>query len=264
MKLSDLLLKKKLGIPWITLLLFINCTLVSVSCTLFTRLYEVFAARPPKVYPWVVITTVLVHGWTGMGIVIHLGANMVLLLTLGIPLERLMGPSRTFLLLVCGGFLFMCLAALGGGIGASWLIWPLGPVALVILYNYRKKTGKDVWKDPIFLVMLYALFLMWVFSVYFFGFIIFFTGREWTGSIMIRILVGILAGVLWHLFPTIVGIIFAVVWRKKIRTRMDLLWNDKENRINNRWRVDKVVMGGMVGLLVFNVLLLMLAAVGVV
>ncbi len=261
---KDILFTKRLGFPWVSVLLAINAIMVSFVCFIYPGMGWVFAARSPMHYPWLPITTLLVHGWPGMTVVIHLGGNMAMLLTLGILVERVLGPGRTIFLMIVGGSFFVIPIIIfhGGGIGASWMIWSMGPAAFLILYRFYKVKGKEAFKDPFYHAMLYAQFLMWPGSVLFivgvfaFGFDMF--------NIFFRLLIGVAAGIFWHLIPSIAGLVVAILWRKRIASRVEELLGDKPVKPIERSLLDRIAIGAMALWLAFCLVLLVLVAVGVI
>lgn len=259
MPLADLYHRKKLGIPWMSFFLLINCILVTVAIALYPGLQYIFGADAPNQYPWIIITTLFVHGWPEFPWYLHLGGNLVALLSVTVLVERTLGVVRLMLVAMFAGMFFLAPIMLfnRGGIGASWLIWPFGPIALVIMFYEWKHWGKEVVKDPVFHLMVYALLLMWGFSPFVIGLMV-------NQRMGVDFALGLLIGVLMHLIPTIIGIAFAVVFRKTIKERIAAVREDRYENIYQRWVGDRILIGVMVALLALNVLVLALVGMGVI
>lgn len=96
---SDILYKKKLGIPYLTLILAISCILVSVPTYFYPELYDVFGWEKPIYYPWQVVTHHLQHG-SYMGLLplpLHLICNLTVIMTFGVISEKVLGVKRFFI-----------------------------------------------------------------------------------------------------------------------------------------------------------------------
>ena len=61
--LSDIYYRKKLGIPYLSLIFLATCFLVSIPSYFFPELIKVLGGMKPMNYPWQYITMVFGHGF---------------------------------------------------------------------------------------------------------------------------------------------------------------------------------------------------------
>jgi len=215
--LSRIYCSAPLGPPLISLLLFADCMLVSMA-SLRHGMFGIFTTWNGFVYPWQWYTTVFEHGWADVPMAIHLGGNMLVLLTCGAFIERLLGTKR-FVLVALIAFLTFTLPFAPFqrfGIGISWVVWPFGPLAALALYYEYRASGKAVFQDPVFWLLVFTLFMMYVFVGFIFG-------LRFADSYELGFLIGFLFGLLSHMVPTMIGAVFAYKWRLLIRARLDAI-----------------------------------------
>jgi membrane associated rhomboid family serine protease len=254
--LSKVYFRAPLGQPVLSILLFLDCMLVSLA-SLRHGMFPVFTTWNGFVYPWQWYTTVFEHGWADVPMAIHLGGNMLVLLTCGIFIERLLGTKR-FALVALIAFLAFTLpfAPFGRfGIGISWVVWPFGPLVALAVYYEWKAAGKAVTRDAVFWLMAFTLFLMYVFVGFIFA-------VRFASSYQMGFLVGFLFGLLSHIIPTILGAIFAFKWRRLIRARMDAIRSLEATGPHERDRFDVVLWAGSAAVTLSVVLLILLSFSG--
>lgn len=255
--LSEIYFRAPLGLPVISLLLFLDCMLVSLA-SLRHGMFGIFTTWNGFVYPWQWYTTVFEHGWADVPMAIHLGGNMLVLLTCGVFMERLLGTKR-FVLVALIAFLTFTLpfAPFGRfGIGISWVVWPFGPLSAMALYYEYKASGRAVTRDPVFWLLVFTLFMMYVFVGFIFG-------LRFASSYQMGFLIGSLFGLLSHIIPTIVGAVFAFKWRRLIKARLDAIRKSGADTSDGLDRSDRFLMfcAGMVTASVLLIISLSLAGV---
>ena len=205
--LSKFYLRKGIGFPYLSVLLFLSCLLVSIPTYLSLKYYSLFGASESATYPWQnPITSQLEHGsymgeLTGEGtpLLVHLVFNLLVILVMGILAERILGTLRFFLLTVTSGlvsYLIMILFHLYEN-GASGIAWAYGPVVFVIMLRLFQRNRRLLLKDVTFYLSALLLFLMWV---------------------VISIIGGI-STLIFHLAATLVGAVFTWIWRRDIHER---------------------------------------------
>lgn len=141
-------LNKALPFPLLSLVLMLNCAIVSLSAHWFSSFDAIFNAFDPVSYWWQRFTTLFSHGniW-GVPLKIHFTGNMIGILVLGIYCERVL-PKKHFLafftisLVMSTGFAYVFNVT---GNGISSVVWSfIPPVAygvFLTLKQYRKQAG---------------------------------------------------------------------------------------------------------------------------
>ncbi len=214
--LSKYYFRKGIGFPYLSVLLFLSCLLVSIPTYLSLKYYSLFGASESVAYPWQnPITSQLEHGsylgeLTGEGIplLVHLIFNLLVILVMGILAERILGTFRFLLLTVTAGlvsYLIMILFHLYEN-GASGIVWAYGPVAFVILIKLLRKNKRLLLKDVTFYLSALLLLLMWI----------------------IISLIGGTSTLIFHLAATLVGAVFTWIWRRDIHARTIRIADNEE------------------------------------
>jgi len=166
---ADLLFRRRLGVPWVVLILVGTCFLITTPLLIEPRRFYLtlgvgFCEEDGVVRWWHYVVAKFVHG-AGCGfppIWFHLGVNASLFLFQGALVERLLGSGRTALLT------FTCLAvqipigyALAGGRahGASGMTWSYVLFATHGLVWSWKRSRWGMLKDWVTIVgVLWVLF----------------------------------------------------------------------------------------------------------
>src|SRR5690554_4912480 len=96
--LSDLMHKKRMGIPFLSLILAYCCILVSTTTYFNPQYYDIFGGEGPVFYKWQYLTSYLEHGssisYIGtLNPLLQLLLNVVIILTLGVVCERVLGTK---------------------------------------------------------------------------------------------------------------------------------------------------------------------------
>lgn len=205
---SKLLLKRHVGIPYVSFLLLLSCLLVSLPTFFNLKYYSIFGASDSPAYPWQnPITSQLEHGsylseLTGEGIplLVHLLGNVLVILLFGFMAERVLGTFKFIILSVTAGlvsYLLMILLHMYEN-GASGIVWAYGPVAFFILIKLFRRNRKRLLKDILFYASVLLLILMWI----------------------VISIIGGLSTLFFHLAATLVGAIFTWIWRRDIHDRV--------------------------------------------
>lgn len=128
---SDILFKKKTGIPYLSLILAASCILVSVPTYFYPELYDVFGGEKPVYYWWQLVTHNMQHD-SYMGLLplpLHLICNLTVIMTFGVISERVLGVKRffavIFLSLFTAQFFRLALNVWGNGASSIAKIWRL-------------------------------------------------------------------------------------------------------------------------------------------
>lgn len=185
------------------------CLLVSVPTLLFPDLTAVFRGTDEITYFWQPFTAAFEHGFGGFPLVAHLAGNLVLLALCGPRTEKLLGHWRFLLLTgvaIVGGALVILLTPIGYN-GASVFIYSYTPVMAYALLQTRESNERTVQRWGI-------LFLMWVVIAGMMGLFVLMGG--WDGGIVSAFVFGNAL----HIVGIVIGVIFTVVWRKRIRERL--------------------------------------------
>ena len=134
----------------VTYLLLAIITLVTIATLLWPPLANVIGGAGELNYPWQPWTAVFLHGWPGVPRLLHLAGNVVLIIVVGLPVERWLGSARfllvTVLAIVAAGF-----ARFLTGLpfnGASAFIWAYAPLLWLLI-----RRGQERDKAPLLWVM---------------------------------------------------------------------------------------------------------------
>lgn len=204
--LVDVYYKKRLDIPFITIVFFITCCIVTVPTYFDNNLYYVFANNSKPIYLWQVFSGAFEHSiFNNPPLLIHFLGNMVFLCVLGVLCERVMGNFKFFLLVISGMViapLQLYFTNLTGGIstnaGASGIVYTFPPIVLYILLILWEKNKTKLKREKMFYLILVLFGGMYIFISIF--------SPISTNSI--------------HLIATIVGALYLMIWHKDIKLRV--------------------------------------------
>lgn len=227
MMLEDIYFRKRLGIPYIAILLIITCTIVSIPTYFNNELYEVFASHGKAIYWWQYFTGNFEHSivpkhffWA------HYLGNMFLICLYGCFIERLIGTRRMFIFTV-GALVVSCICSrifvispMDRGAGASGIAWAYLPMAFFILVQCIKMEKQKVFKSPLLYIMIGGFLFAWVFVT---------SVSSWEGTNRS------------HVIATIVGILIPVGWYKAIKETLAKLNNGHEVMVE-RHKSDHVLI----------------------
>jgi membrane associated rhomboid family serine protease len=191
----------------------IACYLVTVPSLIYPRLYAIFGGIEPRAHAWQLFTAVFEHGWPGFPGALHLLLNTVLILECGVACERLLGTRRFVALSVAAAIANAGtqLAAEGAN-GSSLVIWAWGPPLMLAMIEARR-LDPAVTSRPAYARARAILLIMYVGVTLAMPLIPFLLG--WRGNP----LVALLLANQYHLVAAIVGGIFALLYRERIRQR---------------------------------------------
>ena len=223
---SDLFIRKKLGVPNISLILIACCLIVSVPTYFSPRLYYVFGASmfgTQPAYFWQnYITSHFEHGsffveaqiTQGVPLLVHLISNIAVVGLFGSIVERLLGTTKFLLLSVIAALSSVAasIAINSFGNGVSGIAWSYGPVVFVIIIKLYKHDRKRLLKDLMFYISILLFFMMWVFISVMGG---------WTTNY-------------YHLISTLVGIGFVIVNKNVINIRLKELVGESMEILSNK------------------------------
>lgn len=210
---SDLLFRKKLGIPYISIIFIFCCLLVSIPTYFFPRLYFVFGSSFQgynDTYIWQnAITSQFEHGSfyieskiaQGLPLLVHLFGNVIIIGVFGSLTERILGTRRflqlTIIAALCNYIIRVLIDSYGNG--ASGIAWAYGSIAFLILIRTSKLYGNRLLRDPMFYISDFLFVMMWIVIT---------AGSEWTT-------------ILFHLIATLVGIVFYIIYKIIIYERLN-------------------------------------------
>ena len=222
MKIRDIYLNKKVPVVSITIALL--CIIVTVISQLIPSTFMAFAFVYPVQYPWQLITYVFLQGipqnmmpegaqYSSMHLTIgQLGFNLLLILPFGILVEKVIG-SKKFMLLSAASWLANVVTSLimgyiitregaqFGVVGASGIAFTFMPVGMYILFVMGKRYGfGKLFKQISFYVLMSIAIPTLVISL----------------SPNVGGVTGIPSMVI-HLMGLVVGVVFAVIFRKTIK-----------------------------------------------
>lgn len=245
----DLLYRKKLGFPYVSLILIISCMIVSIPTYFKPTLYFVIGGSESTNYLWQnVFTSLFEHGnylveiglFQGLSLTKHLMTNILVIAIFGVISERILGTTKFLLLTVVAAFCSIItrffLGSFGNGI--SGIAWSYAVVVAFIFIQLYKTEGRKIWHDIMHYVCLFFFFMMWI---------VISIASEWTT-------------ILIHFVASIIGLSFTIFWSKAIKIRLnDILVNNIEMSLTNK---KMVILSLLVPLFLF--VLLILAQIGIV
>ncbi len=155
-------------LPPVTMLLALSCLVISIPLFFSQELYAIlgYDSWLGDDY-WKLITSSFAHGNPGGGSAgiapfPHMLGNVLAIVLLGALIERLLGSGRFFLLTLATFTTHTIWKVLyGGGNGASGFCWGYVVVAAPILFWEWQKRKKQVFKDPLYLfIVFFSAFML--------------------------------------------------------------------------------------------------------
>ena len=221
MKIKNIYLNKKT--PVISIAIALLCVIITLISQLVPSTYMAFTFSYPVKYPWQLLTYIFLQGipvellppdfpYSAMDLTIgHLAYNLMLIIPFGILVEKVIGSKRLLALFASSWIVDVILNFIMGAIytkegdtfsvsGASGLAFSFMPVGVYILFVMGKKFGfgKLFRQVSFYLLMGIAI------------------------PTMVIALMPNIAGVagipsmIIHLIAIVIGIVFAVIFRRKI------------------------------------------------
>jgi membrane associated rhomboid family serine protease len=206
---TEFLFKKKPKFPAITFIFAATCLLVSVPTYFNAELYEIFSGEKPMFYAWQPVTNFFEHGTsisfaTLVSLPLHIAINLAMLLTFGIVCEKLLGAKWYLMLIAVSGLLSRAVGAVfeTWANGASSITWGFAPIAFYFTRSLYKRDRRSLMYDRMFYVFCFLFFFAWIMIAVF------------------DILYGAYIINTYHLFATLAGTGFLLVFRKSISERI--------------------------------------------
>lgn len=206
---SDLLFRKRLGVPYLSLILILSCLIVSIPTYFSPKLYFVFGGNSQPFYPWQnIISSQFEHGsffvetkiQQGLPLLVHLLGNLLVIALFGCISERILGTKKFFILILVAAtmniFVRFIIKSYGNGI--SGIAWSFAPVILLTIIIFFINHAKKLLHDFMLYISIFLFLMMWI---------IISVGSEWTTN-------------LFHLIATIVGVLFTFIWKDEIVDRI--------------------------------------------
>ena len=229
MKIRNIYLGK--GIPFFCIAVTLLCIIVTLIPQFIPSTYFALTFYPLK-YPWQIITWIFLQGapqellppdypYTAMQLTIgHLGYNLLLLLPFGILIEKILGTKKMLVLfavswvtdviamLIMGAINTYILkeGEMAGGAGASGLAFCFMPIGVYVLFVLGRKYGFGKLFKQVSFYFLLSIAVP-------------------TLIIALSPSVGGVAGIpsmIMHLMAVVIGVIFAIVFRKSINAYLDI------------------------------------------
>ena len=228
MKIRNIYLGK--GIPFFCIAVTLLCIIVTLIPQFIPSTYFALTFYPHK-YPWQIITWIFLQGapqellppdypYTAMQLTIgHLGYNLLLLLLFGILIEKILGTKKMLVLfavswitdviamLIMGAINTYILkeGEMAGGAGASGLAFCFMPIGVYVLFVLGRKYGfGKLFKQVSFYLLMSIAVPTLIIAL----------------SPSVQGVTGISSMVI-HLLAIIIGVIFAIVFRKTINAYFD-------------------------------------------
>lgn len=246
--LAQIYYRKKIGIPYLSLLFVLSCFLVSIPTYFNPLLYEVFGSNQWKNYFWQHLSYNLEHGspWGGLPLPVHLLGNCLVIIVFGVLVERVLGRKHFFFLSVSALFLHILMRwGLGStGNGASGITWAYAPMVFFIIVKLYRLNREKLIKDPLFYVSICIFLLIWIFITVDSAI----NGMHHTN--------------IFHLVASIVGIVYTYCYRKRIEERTyEIVTDGSPARVTSSLDQPLLWIHSLIPLLVILVLFLFYSGV---
>lgn len=229
---TEFLFKRKPKFPVITFIFAATCLLVSVPTYFNAEFYELFSGEKPMFYAWQPATNFFAHGTsisfgTLVSLPLHISINLAMLLTFGIVCEKLLGTKRYFMLIAVSGFLSRAVGVLfeTWANGASSITWSFAPIAFYYTRALYKRDRRGLMYDWMFYVFCFLFFFAWIMIAVF------------------DILYGAYKINIFHLFATLAGTGFLLIFRKSISERIRDYYESPAKEPGKKDILDKAAVG---------------------
>ncbi len=225
---SDIYYRKKMKMPYLSLIFIFTCFLVSIPTYFFPELYKIFNGRSQPIYFWQHITFVFEHGSSTLPLFVHLLANALVIAFFGVITERILGIRRFFILSISSFLVYYFYFHVNNlsGNGASGVIWSYTAVSFFSIIHMYKLDKNKLKKDRLYYLAILLLVLTWIVIT-----LIDFT--------MVKELS---YGIKSHIQSVIIGFVFALIWRDHIKSRIDRIINGDTNDSADLSIVDKSIV----------------------
>jgi membrane associated rhomboid family serine protease len=247
--LSKMLFQKKAASPYVSLCIAVSCIVVSLPEYFRPDLYQVLAFLPRNPRWWQFLTFQFCHGEPGSGIG-HLLGCLAGLFLFGLPIERILGSSR-FFILTCATFL-TCLVYnmvlfrdVTWANGASAMVMGYLVFTLPILaWGWRRHNSKLFQILTGIAVAGVILFLLLGLAT------------------LLKVIPSSHANIL-HAISILVGLPFLVLWYKPLMKNLDRIEKDEPIQCGLP-AGNRLAVGASLGILLFNVVATSSAVAGLI
>lgn len=202
--------------PYLAVLYAIACLVVTIPSIFWPELRSIFGGLREQEHTWLLFTAAFQHGFPPVPALVHLIVMLILLSLLGPRLERILGHWRFGLLILVSIIVYALAIDLSPfeANGASGVLWAFGPPIFIALRETRQIYGRSVRNDATYHVLSNVLILMYV------VFTLFMIAIPYLIGFRGNLLLAFLYGNLFHLIATVAGILFAILYRGRIRSRL--------------------------------------------
>lgn len=207
MRIKDIYLKK--GNWTVSAVIAALCVVATVISMLFPDAYQTLAYAYPVQHPWQICSGIFLHGSPELPMAADLGHlvfNLLLVIPFGIMIEKILGSKRfammTLALWVVNAITFFIIAMVitpagetAYGAGISGIAFSYGVMGLYILLALGKKSWKRLFTQVGFYLLIQIVVAM---------------------IVMVNPYVAGVASMIMHLVAIVFGLVFTVIYRKKI------------------------------------------------
>ncbi len=212
MRIRDIYLRK--GNFFVSLVMAAICVVVTIVSFVVPDTYNIFASTYPIQYPWQILSGMFLHGDPTLTAAVNIGHlifNLLLVLSFGLMIEKILG-SKKFALLTIGLWLvyiatFNIIAVIttpegekAYGAGISGVAFAYGIMGLYSLFLLAKKSLKRMFKQVSFYLLMNNIIAMLV---------------------MVNPFVAGVSSMIVHIVAIIAGIIGIAFFRKTINNFLD-------------------------------------------
>lgn len=248
--LSDLYFRRKLGVPYLSLIILTSCLIVTISIKIFPELAQVLGGYKPFNYPWQYFTLVFNHGSDNLSSFLHLFSNSMVILIFGTLTERVLGTKKFFVFTLTSALLFYLETHLvfndwAGMNGISGIVWGYSVFVLYVLVILIKNHENKLLRDPMFYITISSLFVIWI--------VITIVDYYMLGKISY--------GLIAHIISILIGLLFVFIWRDYIKNRIISICNNNISRKNIA--LDKKIIISSLVIPIFIILILVLSFTGI-
>ena len=205
--------RKKYGKPVFCFTFVISILLVSVWTYFDRNIFELFAMfTPSPLHSWQYFTSYFEHIFYGICgykfIFIHMSINVSIIIIFGVILEKMMGTYKLLLLSIIAGFGQQILFILINkdikiyGAGASGIAYSYIPIALYFILKVANKNNKKLFKEVLTYIYVIEICIVWIIVT---------IAAPFTGT------------TIYHILATVIGIIFLIANKKKLKNEFDKL-----------------------------------------
>ena len=243
----------RFGLPWVTSLFFAGCLIVTIAGQIDPSLNRWLGGLYPEEHRWLLFTAAFAHGFESIPGLVHLALMSIIIWLVGPLTERLIG-SFAFtlaLILAMAAYQLLLLESPVDGNGSSGLLWLCGPILFLALRHAKRRGGPMATRDLVYersrgmLVLMYLVIpLIMMVLPYSSG---------WDGHPVVAFLLGNT----FHASATAVGLLAALLMRKRIAATVDLAASVSvaaaPRSLPDRlaWLIWVIVDLGLIGIIIF-------------